>query len=74
MTRSDLMLEEYILSRLPVPDAKLFRRLRRWPYEEWIKALHQLFRDGAIAYEGSRFVAGDGEKHTGSVPGLGQIW
>lgn len=72
--KSELMLEEYILSRLPVQDSKLFRRLRRWPYVEWLKALHQLLRDGEIAYEGSIFTRGDGFKHTGSVPGLGRIW
>lgn len=70
----DLMLEDYILSALPIYDAKLFRRLRRVPYDEWHKALRQLLRDGAIEYSGSMFVRGDGHKHDGVVPGIGRIW
>ena len=71
---SDEMLEDFILSHIPIRDVALFRKLRAVPYREVATALRQLFRDGCITFDGHTFVAGDGKKHEGYVVGLGGIW
>lgn len=72
----DFMVEEYILSQLPMRDNRLFRKLgdAGIPYDEWNLALRQLFRDGCIAYDNATFIHGDGQKHSGWVAGIGVIW
>lgn len=68
------MLEDYILSRLPIRDVVLFRRLRRYPYPEWHTAITQLLHDGELEYLGCSFIPGDGKKHYGTIPGWGLVW
>lgn len=69
-----MMLEEFILSQLPIRDVRLFERLRGVPYLESRKVLIQLIRDGCLGWEGPNFVRGDGQKHEGWISGLGVIW
>lgn len=68
------MLEDYILSRLPLRDVVLFRRLRRYPYSEWHTAITQLLHDGELVYQDSNFIKGEGIRVEGTIPGWGKVW
>jgi hypothetical protein len=44
------LMDNDILRWLPRYDAKLFRRLRPWPYDEWMPRFRELLRVGTIRY------------------------
>jgi hypothetical protein len=50
------MLDYHILRYLPCREVKLFRYLRRFPYDEWQPVFQQLLDRGMIRYEGKNVV------------------
>lgn len=50
------MLDYHILRHLPCREVKLFRHLRRFPYDEWQPVFLHLLSRGMIRYEGKDVV------------------